>query len=333
MVLIASRLVKIPLAIMLDDILGEPSILHPVSGFGWLAQRTENLFHPGCTVGVRRIRTNVLGALALLVLVAPPVILTRSLLLTPVLGKVFDIALLYLCIAPRSLTQHAEAVYLAMSAGDLKQSRHLVSRIVSRDTGGLNFDQISAATVESVLENGSDAIFGALFWYFVGGAPLAILYRLVNTLDAMWGYKNARYQDFGWAAARLDDLINWLPARLTALSYAAMGDTSLALHCWRKQARAWYSPNAGPVMAAGAGALAVQLGGDAVYGGVAKSRPQLGLGHKAKAEDIPRAVKLVKCSLQLWSLASTLGSLCLFAASSGGLSNLVRKQFRPSTND
>jgi len=132
---------------------------------------------------------------------------------------------------------------------------------------------------------------------------------LSNTLDAMWGYRNARYNYFGWAAARLDDVLNFIPARLTALSYALLGHTRSALHCWRQQAAAWESPNAGPVMAAGAGALRVRLGGAAIYHGESEQRPLLGCGMAAGAADIARAVRLVRNTLYAWLIIITLAML------------------------
>jgi adenosylcobinamide-phosphate synthase len=133
----------------------------------------------------------------------------------------------------------------------------------------------------------------------VAGAPGALAYRLANTLDALWGYRSDRYARFGWAAARLDDLLNLLPARLTALAYALVGDTRRALACWRTQARAWKSPNAGPVMAAGAGALGLRLGGPARYRGKVEERPPLGAGELPTAVDIGRARALIDRALAL----------------------------------
>ena len=138
-----------------------------------------------------------------------------------------------------------------------------------------------------------------------------VLYRLSNTLDAMWGYRNARYNEFGWAAARLDDVLNYVPARLSALSYALLGHTRNALHCWRTQAAQWESPNAGPVMAAGAGALQVRLGGKAIYHGTISERPLLGCGAEVECRDIPRAVQLVQRTVYLWLAVVGLSALLM----------------------
>jgi adenosylcobinamide-phosphate synthase len=198
-----------------------------------------------------------------------------------------------------------------LQAGDLILAQEKVGRIVSRDTAAMDESAVARAGVESVLENGCDAVFGALFWFFVAGAPGAVAYRLANTLDAMWGYKTAHYLHFGWAAARLDDVLNWIPARLTALTYALFGNAPLAWRCWRVQARAWESPNAGPVMAAGAGALSVQLGGAAMYHGQLEARPPLGAGAVPGERDIGRAVTLVQRGMWLWLAVAFIGGWAL----------------------
>ena len=174
--------------------------------------------------------------------------------------------------------------------------------MVSRDTAKMDTRAVAAAAVESVLENGNDAVFGALFWFLVAGAPGVLLFRLSNTLDAMWGYRTPRYLYFGWAAARLDDVLNFVPARLTALTYALIGKTRSALRCWRLQAPAWDSPNAGPVMAAGAGALELGLGGGAYYHGQWEERPPLGMGSPPNASSIYAALQLVRSGVALWLL-------------------------------
>lgn len=278
-------------AVVLDLWLGEPRRYHPLAGFGRLASRLE--------VRLNR-RRHWQGVVALLLLVSPPVLLAAVLARMAPLGALVEVLLLYLAIGATSLAQHGRAVAAALAGGDLALARQCVGWMVSRDTAVLDSEGVARAATESVLENGSDAVFGALFWFLLLGAPGAVLYRLVNTLDAMWGYRTERYAAFGWAAARLDDLLNWVPARLTALSYALLGDGRRALHCWHQQGHRTASPNAGVVMAAGAGALGVQLGGVAVYHGVPEARPLLGAGLAPRSEDILRAIRLVQHSLWLW---------------------------------
>ena len=154
--------------------------------------------------------------------------------------------------------------------------------IVSRQTDKMTTNDVRKATIESVLENGADAIFAPLFWFIIAGPTGAILYRLTNTLDAMWGYKNTQYFYFGWATARFDDFLNWVPARLTALSYALLGKSLDAFKCWKNQAHLLDSPNAGPVMTAGAGALDIRLGGPAWYHGQLKDKISFGTQKKTQ---------------------------------------------------
>jgi adenosylcobinamide-phosphate synthase len=227
----------------------------------------------------------------------------------PTWGYLFNVLCLYLAIGARSLEQHANAVADALERNDLPLARTRVGMIVSRDTSQLDETGVACATVESVLENGSDAIFAAIFWFLLLGAPGAVLYRLANTLDAMWGYRNERYLYFGWAAARFDDVLNFIPARLTALTYLLLGNAKSAWRCWRRQAPTWYSPNAGPVMAAGAGAMELTLGGPAIYHGAVKERPALGTGRTPQGKDIRRAVKLVNRGVWLWVIVALVGGL------------------------
>ncbi len=287
-------------AVFLDRWLGEPQRFHPLVGFGWLARRAEQLFY-----GTSHVR----GVVAVCALLLPLAALAAWLQSLAIIGTLSSVVLLYLAIAPRSLREHAERVSAACARQDLPAARSAVGMMVSRDTAELNEAGVARAAVESVLENGNDAIFSALFWFVVAGAPGVVLYRLSNTLDAMWGYRNARYNEFGWAAARLDDVLNFIPARLTALSYALLGHTHSAWQCWRIQAKHWESPNAGPVMAAGAGALQVYLGGSAIYYGIVSERPLLGCGGVVGYGDIPRAVRLVQRTLYLWLGVVGLGAL------------------------
>ncbi len=294
-------------AVLLDRMLGEPQRFHPLAGFGWLARRVEQRLYGAAASHASYLR----GSVAVCVLLLPLAALAAWLQSLAIIGTLCSVLLLYFAIAPRSLREHAERVSTACANNDLPAAREAVSMMVSRDTTQLNAAGVARATVESVLENGNDAIFSALFWFIVAGAPGVVLYRLSNTLDAMWGYRNARYNEFGWAAARLDDVLNYLPARLTALSYALVGHTRSALRCWRAQAVHWESPNAGPVMAAGAGALQVRLGGKAVYHGAISERPLLGCGAEVTCGDISRAVQLVQRTVYLWLGVVSLGALSI----------------------
>lgn len=293
-------------AVLLDGILGEPKHWHPLVGFGRLANRAEQVCYGAANLDPRA--RHIRGILALVLLLAPFVTVTLVLTDFPYASAVFSVAALYLALGHHSLHEHARRVDTALESGDQDRARRLVGRMVSRDSAALD---IPGAATESVLENGNDGVFGALFWFAVAGAPGAVLYRLANTLDAMWGYRNKRYRDFGWAAARFDDVLNYIPARLTAITYALLGNTRLALWCWRTQAPAWDSPNAGPVMAAGAGALGFSIGGPARYLGGWHQRPVLGAGAAPTRRDIERALRLVRYGVGLWLGVLLTGGLSL----------------------
>lgn len=308
------------LALLLDYLFQEPRRYHPLVGFGNLAIALERKLNARAGAGAplrdRSGRgTRMAGVLAWCLAVLPLTALAcwaQSLVsfsegATLLLGGV----VLYLSIGWRSLLQHGMAIAKPLAAGNLDEARKAVAMIVSRDTSTLKETDIAGAATESMLENGADAIFSALFWFCVLGIPGVVLYRLSNTLDAMWGYKNERYLKFGWAAARMDDLLNFIPARLTALSYALVGKTGIALAAWKQQAGNWKSPNAGPVMAAGAGAINVSLGGAAIYHGQLQSRPLLGpeSGDTASANSIRKACALVNRVLILWVVSIALISV------------------------
>lgn len=292
-------------ALLLDALFGEPRRGHPLVLFGRWAERLERRFNPGG----RGWRSH--GVSAWLLAVLPPTAVVWLLADLPGLGWVVSVLALYAAVGLRSLNEHAEPVAQALEQGDLARARERVGYMVSRDTRELDESAVARAATESVLENGSDAVFAALFWFAVAGAPGVVLYRLANTLDAMWGYRNARFERFGWAAARIDDVLNYIPARLVALTYAVLGKTALALQCWRQQAPLWDSPNAGPVMAAGAGALGVQLGGPAIYHGELHERPRLGEGEPACAADIQRGMDLVRQGVMLWVAVLIVGGWLL----------------------
>ncbi|MES2324646.1 MAG: adenosylcobinamide-phosphate synthase CbiB [Pseudomonadota bacterium] len=276
-------------SVLLDYLLGEARRWHPLVGFGKLATLIESRLNRGRMRSAR-------GAVAWVLAVLP---LTALSFWLP--GLAVHAVLLYFCLGLRSLRDHNLPIASALERGDLASARLLTSRIVSRDTADANDADLAKASAESLLENGNDAVFGTLFWFAVAGGPGALLFRLANTLDAMWGYRNARFLQFGCVAARIDDVLNFIPARLTALSYVLLADDrKRAWRCWRSQSPAWPSPNAGPVMASGAGALGLALGGSATYDGIAEMRPPLGEGSPANPGDIRRAWRLVEATTMLW---------------------------------
>lgn len=196
-------------------------------------------------------------------------------------GVLMWVVLGYTTIAGRDLMDHALEVYQALGKGSLVSARAAVGRLVGRDTEALSEEEIVRATLESISENTSDGIVAPLIYLALGGPALAMAYKAINTLDSMIGYRNERYRDFGWASARLDDVVNWVPARLTAvaMSVAAALRLGTGLASWRmcwRDARHHPSPNSGWPEAAMAGALGVQFGGRNVYGGEAELRARLG---------------------------------------------------------
>ena len=278
------------LALLLDKLFAEPKRFHPLVGFGRLANWLEQKVYANSRIG---------GVVALALLLVPIVLLAMLLQMIPG-SYILGVVVLYIAIGWQSLEVHARSVYDALMRQDLSEAREQVSRLVSRDTSTLDEQGVAKAAIESVLENGNDAIFAAIFWYLLAGIPGVVLYRLANTLDAMWGYRNQRYQHFGWAAARLDDVLNYIPARLTALSYAAVGRYVEAIACWRAQTATWKSPNAGVVMAAGAGSLGVELGGAERYHGQLESRGPLGKGRAPDAEAIEQSLQLIRRAIVVW---------------------------------
>ena len=291
--------IVITLALLLDRLLGEPRCLHPLVGFGRIVSAVEKRWN---TQPENASRSMLVGSAALLLVTLP--IVAIAVWISVVLDGIWLIAVqalaLWLAISLRGLTEHGCAVANPLQNGDLDNARYHVSRIVSRQASALDEQSVAAAATESMLENGADAVFASLFWLLIAGIPGVVLHRMINTLDAMWGYRSPQFLYFGRPAARLDDILGWLPARLTALTYALLGNRKLAMHCWRTQAPQWDSPNAGPVMAAGAGALNVRLGGPSPYPNGIKQRPILGGILPANAASIEAAIALVRHGTWLW---------------------------------
>ncbi|MBX2878689.1 MAG: adenosylcobinamide-phosphate synthase CbiB [Granulosicoccus sp.] len=284
-------------AIVADRIFGEPHY-HPLVWFGNVANSVERRLNVREGIGVGK------GVVALLLVVVPPVaiiaLIDHQLSFSLLPSILFDIVVLWFVIGWQSLKEHARAVATPLQQGNLSEARAQLAMIVSRDTKGMDAEKIAGSTVESVLENGHDSLFASIFWYVLLGPAGALLHRLVNTLDAMWGYRTNRFEQFGKSAARLDDVLGYLPARLTAVGYAVAGATQFAFRCWFEQAPIHPSPNAGVVMAAGAGAMGTRIGGPTVYQGELKDKPWLGQGENPAATDIERSISLIERSLRLW---------------------------------
>jgi adenosylcobinamide-phosphate synthase len=245
------------------------------------------------------------GLICWLVIVVPPIIVVVLVdyaikQYSQVLSVLWHILVLYWALGWQSLCEHLRPVAAALRKGDLNEARLRISYLVSRDTRDLDAEQVLSAGLETSLENSSDAVFASLFWYALAGPGGVVLQRLTNTLDAMWGYRNARFRYFGWWAARCDDVCNFFPAQLTALGFSVLSFSVRTWRCWFLQGWSWKSINAGSVMASGAAALGVSLGGSASYHGELVKRPSLGVGRAPVVGDLMRSIKLVNYQLGVW---------------------------------
>lgn len=286
------------IALIVDACLGEPKKFHPLIGFGSLSSKYESRFNKAVDGKWNQFFLGLLGVTALVV---PLVLLISALLLVSgELAWALEILIVYWAIGHKSLHDHIKPVYQALRQDDLNLARQQLAMIVSRDTDQLSQQQVTQATIETGLENGLDAIFAVMFWFCILGAPAVVFYRLINTLDAMWGYKTKRFEYFGKSAARIDDVLNWVPARLVALSYAILGNTCLAIKCWKNQASLLKSPNAGPVMTSGAGSLNVKLGGTSYYHGELVDKPFFGSDNSPEIEHILLCLRLIVKTILLW---------------------------------
>ncbi|MBI4024022.1 MAG: cobalamin biosynthesis protein CobD [Verrucomicrobia bacterium] len=272
---------QILIAFVLDLLFGDPRWLpHPVKIIGRFTMALESPLRrsiPNARMAGVTTALIVLGASGSVVFL----LVKGAGWLHPAAGDAVSILLLYTTFAAKDLAQHGARVYLALHSGDLPEARRRVAMMVGRDTDRLDEAGVARAAVESVAENAVDGVTAPLFFGALGGPVGAMLYKTINTLDSTFGYKNERYLDFGWASARLDDLANWLPARLTAplVAVAALFVRANAAGAWRifrRDGRKHSSPNSGLAEAAVAGALGVQLGGLNYYGGEASEHPRIG---------------------------------------------------------
>ncbi|MEU0088007.1 cobalamin biosynthesis protein [Streptomyces sp. NPDC006274] len=272
-----------------DRLLGDPRRGHPVAVFGraagaveralWRDHRGRGALHTALCAG---------GAVAAAALAA------RAVRRSPAASLALTAAATWAVLGGTTLGREATAVGEALAAGDVEAARERLPHLCGRDPQALDEQQIARAVVESVAENTSDAVVGALVWGAVAGVPGLVGFRAVNTLDAMVGHRSPRHRRYGWASARLDDVAGWPGARLTAVLAALGGpDPRGAVRAWRADAAKHPSPNAGPVEASFAGALGVRLGGTLSYGGRVEHRPVLcAEGRAVEFGDIGRAVRL-----------------------------------------
>jgi adenosylcobinamide-phosphate synthase len=275
-----------------DALFGDPRRGHPVAGFGRLAvalerrcyadRRLPGMAHAAVLVGA----TAGLGALG-----------ERATANYPLVRVALTGAATWAVLGGTSLARHGTCLAHELTAADLTRARARMPSLCGRDAAALDSAGMARAGTESMAENTSDAVVAPLLWGAVAGVPGLLAYRALNTLDAMVGYRSARYRRFGWAAARLDDVANLVPARVSALLFAGLapavgGSPRAALAAWRRDAAAHPSPNAGPVEAAAAGALGVRLGGRTVYAHGAEDRPALGSGAPPTPADLARAALL-----------------------------------------
>jgi adenosylcobinamide-phosphate synthase len=280
------------LGYLADLAFGDPQRWHPVAGFGRVAALLERrLYTDGRARGAWHVGILVGSTVGLAVLAE------RGLRERPLLRTAVTAAATWTVLGGRSLRGEAFAVGAQLRSDDLAAARVQITHLVGRNPDQLDPDGIARACVESVAENTSDAVVGPLFWGCLAGLPGLLGYRAINTLDAMIGHRSERYRNFGWAAARFDDLVNLPPSRLTAGIVVAVAPSfgvgpARVLGVVRRDAGRHPSPNAGPVEAAFAGALGVRLGGVNTYGDAAEDRGTLGDGPSPRVLDIPRAARL-----------------------------------------
>lgn len=301
-----ARAVGLLLGVAADGAFGDPARRHPVAGFGRVAARAEKaLYRDGKPAGMAYTAVLTGGAVAL------GVVVERLGRRGPVTQALTTAAATWVVLGGRTLAVEGAAIGRELDAGELPAARDRLPNLCGRDPELLDADGMARAAVESVAENTSDAVVAPLLWGAVAGVPGLLGYRAVNTLDAMVGYRSPRYRRFGWASARLDDVLNLVPARLAAaLTVAGApvvgGSWRGAWQAWQRDAAAHPSPNAGRVEAAFAGALEIRLGGRTVYAHGVEERPILGEGRTPDSGHVTRAVEL---SRVVGSLATAFAAL------------------------
>ncbi|WP_165956905.1 cobalamin biosynthesis protein [Kribbella antibiotica] len=278
------------LGFVADRVLGDPRRFHPVAGFGQTASRLESRLYADSRAAGTAYTTALVGSTVLVGVAAER--LTRG---RPVVHTLVTAAATWTVLGARSLEREAETMAGFLETQDIPAARDRLSHLCARDATYLEADELARATVESIAENTSDACVAPLLWGGVLGVPGLLAYRAINTLDAMVGYRSPKYANFGWASARLDDLVNLLPARACAvLTGVVAGRPAEARRVWKRDAPQHPSPNAGPVEAAFAGALGLSLGGTNNYGSYTEDRGTLGDGPTPTVADVRRTAVLAR---------------------------------------
>ena len=295
---------------LLDQLFGDPYFLpHPIRGIGWLIAKTEKALRSGNPQenspereAAERRQGKVLVAVVLLLTgMVAALILFGAYAIHANLGMVIEAVMTYQILAARCLQVESSKVWKQLTTGSLEGARKAVSMIVGRDTEHLTEEGVAKAAIETVAENTSDGVIAPMLYTALGGPVLGFLYKAVNTMDSMVGYKNEKYLHFGRAAAKLDDVVNFLPARISALLMIGAAFISgksyngkQAWCIWRRDNRKHASPNSAQTESVCAGALGIQLAGDASYFGKVVKKPYIGDPTRAvEAEDIRRTNRLM----------------------------------------
>ncbi len=318
--------VGLALGVIADVLVGDPRRGHPVAAFGRAATALEHRLYAdrrGAGVvftGTCLAATAGVGALA-----------ARASGERPLLRTILVATATWAVLGGTSLAREGSAMAAQLDDGDLAGARYRLRNLCARDGAEMTGPELARASVESLAENASDAVVAPLFWGAVAGLPGLLGYRAVNTLDAMVGYRNDTYRRFGWAAARADDLANWVPARLSAVVLAgsapvAAGSVRRAWRVARRDAAAHPSPNAGHPEAAVAGALGVRLGGANTYHGQVERRPVLGAeGVAVTVADLRRTVRMVRAA----TLVAATGSVAARVAVRAAAREVAGRRCRP----
>ncbi|GLB60948.1 adenosylcobinamide-phosphate synthase CbiB [Cytobacillus sp. NCCP-133] len=314
--MILYHLIALTVACMIDKLIGDPpNWPHPVRWMGALIHKLEKILNRG---RFRKLKGIIMLSVIVLVIGGLSFLIIRIFYgIHPIAGILAEGILIFTAIAQKSLKDAALEVYEPLAKGDIEKARLKLSHIVGRDTEGLDEPGIVRAAVETVAENTSDGITAPLLWAVVGGAPLALIYRAINTCDSMVGHMNDRFIDFGWASAKVDDSANWIPSRLTSIcimltqrpEHTSAGEAWVIL---LRDAKKHPSPNSGWGEAAVAALLGIQLGGINFYKGVISDRATMGnsmvlLGK----EHILKSISIMRRAVFLFLLLLWTGGMLL----------------------